>query len=140
MNLGGHAAGPLAEALGPGASLFVEIIEPGGSELEALGGLQAHAAHVGAEQHHTGQYLPCLSNPELTGTDNGIGGIGAGVIERDHIGAGRLSLQHEGREVVTRKRMTSPTDNLTTIFDNHTLHIAFQRMAESIVGTEQIPA
>ena len=66
-------------------------------------------------------------------------GVAAAIGERYHVGAGRLRLQQERREVRRVGRMPHRARNLAALGLHDARDVRFHRVAEGIVGGQEEP-
>src|SRR3546814_13091934 len=64
------------------------------------------------EDQESGEALPGLRDAELGGLLDGVDRVAAGVGETDHLRAGALRLEEEGREVGIVERMPDRAEDL----------------------------
>ena len=101
--------------------------------------LQAEAVHVGEENQQPGELLAALDDAELGGLLDGVDGVAAGIRHADDLGLRGLCLQQERREVLVRERMAYRAHYLAARGLDEFRYVAFERMAERIVGGEEEP-
>jgi hypothetical protein len=94
----------------------------------------------GKREEQRRQMLAALGNAEFGRLLDGVRGIEAGIGKADHLGAGGLRLQQEGREVLARQRMADRADDLAAIGLDEIARLLLQRIAEGIVGGQEEPA
>ena len=129
----------LGEALRPGAGLVVQIPVEAGGQHQPRRDLKAQRVDVGQEQQQTGQTLATLGDAEFRRLLDGVDGIAAGIGHADHLVARALSLQQERREVGVRERHLHAAHDLAAGAEHRIGGVAFQRVAEGIVGGEEVP-
>ena len=139
MNHGRTGAGRFHEPIGPGAGLIVHVPVPAGGELDALGHIGAECVNVAQEQNQCGKGLAALGHTELTGGVDGVGGVGTGVGQGDHISARGLRLQDEGGEVRGRERMANAANHFTAVGFHNAGNVRFHGMAEGVIGGQDEP-
>ena len=102
--------------------------------------LQAEAVHVGNEDQQPGELLAALDDAELGRLLDGVDGVAAGVRHADDLGLRGLRLEQERREVLVRERMAHRAHDLAARGFHEFRHVAFERVAERIVGSQEEPA
>ena len=95
--------------------------------------------HVGDEDEQPGKCLAGLGDTEFGGLLDGVDGVATGVGQPDHVCARGLGLQQERGEIGAGEGVTDGADHRATGFLNHLGGIGFERMAEGVVGGQEIP-
>ena len=140
LHHGRHVAVVLfGEPLRPLARLVVEIPVEAFGQHQALRGLETQRMHVGEEHQKPGQRLAALGDAEFGGLLDRVDGVAAGIGEADHLGARRLRLQQEGREVGAREGMADRADDFAAGRLDDRCRVALQRVAEGVVGGQEEP-
>ncbi|OIQ87166.1 hypothetical protein GALL_309930 [mine drainage metagenome] len=126
-------------ALGPCARLGILVPVPRRGEEQTLRGRQADAVDVGDEQQQTGQFHG-LGHAELIGLLDGVIRIAPGVGQAENLGLGGLRLQQIRRKIGCAQRRQDLPHHLAAIGIDHLGRLAFQGLAEGVIGREEIPA
>ena len=126
------------ELVGKRAAALIQI------PIKALGQRQA-LAHVQPQRMHIGQEHQQAGHPHLDAEFldllDGVDGVRTGIGQAQHLGAGCLRLDQEGREIGRAgERGANRADHLAAGGLDELADIALQRMAEGIVGGDKKPA
>ncbi len=130
------AVGP---ALGPRPRARRQVPIERLGDIEALGGRKPQRLDVRDHGRQTDQDLAALLQLELRRLLEGIGGVGAAVRERDHVGVRRLRLQQERREIRAVDGMAHRAHDLAAIREHDLAGLVAQVIAERVIGSEEIP-
>ena len=95
--------------------------------------------HV-VDEHQQASDLHGLVDAKFLGRLHGVGEVPAGIGQRQHLGFGGLSLQQERREVRRVQRVAHRAGDRATVGLDDVGCIGFERMTESIVSGQKVPA
>ncbi len=70
---------------------------------------------------------------------DGVDRVAAGIGEPDHLGAGALRLEQEGREVARRERHLGRAEHLAAAAGDDGSGLALERLPEGVIGGEEEP-
>ena len=126
-------------AFGPGTIGVVHVPIPGFRQGQALRGLQTERVDVARKHQQAGKLLPALDDAEFGACLDRVDGVATRIRQTDHLGLGRLRLQQERGKVVGVERVAYLAEHLATVLLDRRCGIAFERMAEGIVGGEEEP-
>jgi hypothetical protein len=96
--------------------------------------------HFGEGKEQRGEALAAGDDAELGGLLDAVGGVQASVGQADDLGAGGLRLQEERRVIGARQRMAYRALDFAALGFDELASLLFQRVAEGVVGGEEIPA
>src|SRR6267154_5989843 len=96
--------------------------------------------HIANKEQERRELLAAGDYAEFGRLLDRVGGVSAGVGEPDHFCLRGLRLQQEGREVGCVERMSYSAKHLAAIGGNDRGSIAFERVAEGIIGGQEKPA
>src|SRR5690606_12041021 len=122
------------------AALVVAVPVIAFRQRQALGRFKAEAMDFGEREEQRGEALATLDDAELGSLLDGVRGIEAGIGKADHLCAGRLGLQQEGREVGAGERMANGAGDGAAIRLYEVAGLLLERITEGIVGGEEEPA
>jgi hypothetical protein len=140
LDHGRHAAGAFEITLGPLPRLVVQVPVEGFHQVQALRVFQPHAAHVHDAHEEGGHALLAAHDAELERLLDAVDGVAAAVGQADHLGLGGLRLQQERGEVRAGDRVAHAAYDLATLSLDHRHGVALQRMAEGVIGSDEVPA
>ncbi|MCY1291965.1 hypothetical protein D9M70_411720 [compost metagenome] len=121
------------------AVLVGHIPIPGLAQQQTLCGLEAERLDVAAEDEQACQLLTAGGHAELGGLLDRADGVAPGVGQAHYLCLRGLGLKQVGGEIVARERMPDLAENLATVLDDDSFGIAFERVAEGVVGSHEEP-
>ena len=136
----GHGVALFEKAAGEGAGAVVGVPVEGGGQQQALRHLQAQSVDVADGQQQGGKLAVRRQQPEFIRLTDGVGGIGAGRGQGQHLGVRPHRLHQVGREVAVVDGEADAAADAAARGPYHRRHLAFEGVAEGVVGGDEVPA